>query len=281
MMNSNIKFGTCSWNYDSWVGLIYPSKMERAVFYLPYYAEKYETAEIDSWFYRIPDEYDVREYKDAVPDTFRFTCKVPQAITLTHHRKKAGTGELRKNDNFLSIQLFEEFIRTIEPLIDRIDAIMFEFEYLNKQKMGSLNEFIPLFEDFLKHSPGGFPYSVETRNSNYLIQPYFEFVQRNNIIHVFSEKIYMPHIYETYPHIKDYIKNSGSTVIRLLGGDRKTIEKKTNQQWTEIVEPKDDLDQIADMIRELSRNLEVTVNVNNHYEGSAPKTIDRLSLLLK
>ena len=58
-------------------------------------------------------------------------------------------------------------------------------------------------------------------------------------------------------------------------------EKKTKGQWSEIVEPKDDLERIADMIREISRDLPVTVNVNNHYEGSAPKTINRLSLLLR
>lgn len=82
-MNDNIKFGTSSWNYDSWVDLIYPGTVGRSVEYLPYYAEKYSTAEIDSWFYHIPEEREVREYKEAIPDTFRFTCKVPQQITST------------------------------------------------------------------------------------------------------------------------------------------------------------------------------------------------------
>ena len=151
---------------------------------------------------------------------------------------------------------------------------------LNKQKLGSLEEFVEIFESFLTRLPKKLPYAVETRNGNYLKPGYFDFIERNKLIHVFSEKIYMPRIYEVYPNIKDKILPAGRTVIRLLGGDRKEIEKKTGQQWDEIVEPKDDLTLIADMIQEISRNLHVTVNVNNHYEGSAPKTIDRLTLLL-
>jgi hypothetical protein len=41
-------------------------------------------------------------------------------------------------------------------------------------------------------------------------------------IHVFSEKLYMPHIYHVYNDCKDYI--GGVSVIRLLGGNRKQIE---------------------------------------------------------
>jgi len=128
MNRENVQFGTCSWNYDSWVGLVYPSKMDRAVSYLPYYAKKFNTAEIDSWFYRIPDERDVREYKEAVPESFRFTCKVPQQITLTHHRNRKRGTPLRKNGDFLSVPLFEAFVRAVEPLLPQIDAVMFEFE---------------------------------------------------------------------------------------------------------------------------------------------------------
>jgi uncharacterized protein YecE (DUF72 family) len=282
MNEQNIKFGTCSWNYDSWAGLVYPGTVSRSVEYLPFYAEKYGTAEIDSWFYHIPGEQEVREYKEAVPDSFRFTCKVPQQITLTHHRKKNKDGSMNANSDFLSVSLFEGFIRVIEPLLPQIDALMFEFEYLNKKKMPGLTDFTACFEAFYKQLPAGLPYAVETRNGNYIKAPYFDFISRNGLVHVFSEKIYMPHIYDVYREYGEKIHSSNRrSVIRLLGGDRKEMEKKTKERWDAIVEPKEDLEQIAGMIRDLSGTLEVTVNVNNHYEGSAPKTIDRLSLLLR
>ena len=42
-----ILYGTCSWNYDSWVGLVYSRPRRTAAEYLPEYAEHFPTAEID------------------------------------------------------------------------------------------------------------------------------------------------------------------------------------------------------------------------------------------
>ena len=49
-----------------------------------------------------------------------------------------------------------------------------------------------------------------------------------------------------------------------------------------LVEQKDkELDRIIEMIKELlSREVDVYLNVNNHYEGSAPLTIEKIKKLL-
>ncbi|EKD39729.1 MAG: hypothetical protein ACD_75C00309G0009 [uncultured bacterium] len=70
--------------------------------------------------------------------------------------------------------------------------------------------------------------------------------------------------------------------IRLHGGDRKEIEDRTGNDWSRIVEPKDhDLQSLAGMIVDLrDRNVETFLYVNNHFEGSAPRTIARIQSLL-
>ncbi len=274
----NIKLGTCTWNYDSWVGLVYSSEKRYASDYLTEYSKQFETAEIDSWFYHMPSSRECIEYKKSAGNELRFTCKVPQQITLTHHRQKSKNDPLEANPDFLSVPLFEDFLGQIEPLMDSMDAVMLEFEYLNKDKMESPEKFLEYLEKFLSKIPHGVPIAVETRNGNYLKKPYYQFIRDHQVIHVFSEKLYMPQIYTYYKDIRDYL--SGSTVIRLMGGDRKKIEKETGNRWDRVVFPQSDLEDIADMIKELSRSLEVTVNVNNHYEGSAPITADRLRKLL-
>jgi hypothetical protein len=99
------------------------------------------------------------------------------------------------------------------------------------------------------------------------------------LIHVYSEKIYMPHVYDVYEKYGG--SEAGAAVIRLLGGDRREMEDRTGKVWDTIVEPRDDLRMVADMAKDMAAGgIEVTVNVNNHYEGCAPLTIERLSGLL-
>ena len=105
---------------------------------------------------------------------------------------------------------------------------MFQFEYLNKQKMQSLKEFQNKFYEFIQNIPGNSPpISIEIRNPNYLNESYFGFLEQLKISHVFLEGYYMPQVVEVYKKYKENIK--GMTVIRLHGPDRKGIEKISNK----------------------------------------------------
>ena len=72
-------------------------------------------------------------------------------------------------------------------------------------------------------------------------------------------------------------------VIRLHGPDRKGMEEKSGGIWNKILEPKNsDLSKIADMLDELlSREVDIYLYVNNHYEGSAPLTIEKIKKMIK
>ena len=74
-----LRIGTCSWKFDSWVGLVYSEK-DRAG-YLREYARRYDTVEVDQWFWSLfgrdkialPEPAVVREYAESVPASFRFS----------------------------------------------------------------------------------------------------------------------------------------------------------------------------------------------------------------
>ena len=91
----------------------------------------------------------------------------------------------------------------------------------------------------------------------------------------------MPPVYETYDRYKDYIKDF--TVIRLHGPDKLGIETRTGGEWNKIVDPKDDeIERICFMVIQLlERDVDVYLNVNNYYEGSAPLTIQKIRYILK
>ena len=84
----------------------------------------------------------------------------------------------------------------------------------------------------------------------------------------------MPRILELFEKYGDKIGRR--TVIRLLGGARVAIEESSEGRWDRILEPKADLSGIAGMAARLSsEGRKVFMDVNNHYEGSAPLTIER------
>lgn len=274
---SNIRIGTCSWKYDSWKGLIYSDKAK--LNYLKEYSEHYNTVEVDQWFWslfedaplKLPEQRVVENYAESTPDDFKFTVKLPNSLTLTHYYRSK-----KLNPYFLSPDLFTEFIELLSPLHNKLGPLMLQFEYMNKEKMPSLSELLERMELFLSKIDRTFQLGIEIRNPWYLNKYYFDFLERNNLSHVFLQGYYMPLIFDSFNKFKDKIVSP--TIIRLHGPDRKGIEDETGGEWNQIVAPKDEeLVKVKQMIDYfISKEVDVYMNVNNHYEGSAPLTIKRI-----
>ncbi|WP_455383106.1 DUF72 domain-containing protein [Salinispira pacifica] len=291
MDQPRVLIGSCSWKYPSWKGIVYADDAEKN--YLADYARSFRTVEIDQWFWSLfgpdregkaklgmPDLNTAAEYAASVDGRFRFTIKVANSITLTHFYRKGTKGEPVANPHFLSRELLDQFLSRIEVLREQTLALMFQFEYLNKQKMASVAAFLDRFAPFAEGLPDAWPFALEIRNPNYLGDAYFEFLDRYGLSPVFCEGYYMPPVTGVYRQFRNLVTRSA--VVRLMGPDREGIEKETGNRWDSIVSPKDDqLAGIAEMVRDMvDRGLQVIVNVNNHYEGSAPLTIGKLAGLL-
>lgn len=278
---ASLRIGTCSWNYPSWKGLVYSRIVSRSADFLTEYSARFRTAEIDSWFYKIPARGEVEDYLSKVDAGFTFACKLTEVISLTHLRThNKADKSLVPNPTFLCPDLFAHYIESIRPMLPQLSALQVEFEYLNKGKMPSLDIFLKTLGTFVDSIEQGLPLAIETRNGNFLTDEYFAFLKEKRLAHVFSEKLHLPHIYEVFERYGHLLTDH--VVVRLLGGDRKEIEKKTGEMWNQIVEEKSDLPQIARMIDDLLlRGIQVQVYVNNHYEGSAPKTIEKLERMLR
>ncbi|HOJ19014.1 MAG: DUF72 domain-containing protein [Ignavibacteriales bacterium] len=270
------RVGTCSWNYESWLGLVYSFKWKTSAPYLVEYSKHYKTAEIDSWFYNLPEPDEVKEYKENVPKDFTFTLKVPRELTMTHIPLPGG---ITSNSHFLSMEFFEVFYSRIEELLPQVTGIIFQFPYFENDKISSLSQFLFRAKSFFPNLPKELPIGIEVRNKDFLNDNYFDFLTENNIIPVLSEMKMLPTITETYE--KNKLRIGDNIIIRLLGGDRKEIELRTKKIWDEIRLPKMQNQAIAEMIVEMLETKNVILNVNNHYEGSAPKTIQAILEFMK
>ena len=110
---------------------------------------------------------------------------------------------------------------------------------------------------------------------------YFDFLAHADISPVLLEGYYMPPISEVVD--KFDVLSPDMVLIRLMGPDRQKIEKLTGSKWDRIVAPKDaSLKSVAEIVtRRVEQSRQVVVNVNNHYEGCAVLTIDKLVDMLR
>lgn len=283
----HLRIGTCSWKYDSWKGLYYDlEKRYRADDYLPDYARHLDSVEIDQWFWslfptglRLPEKSTVESYAASVPDDFTFTVKAPNAITLTHYYAKQPARYAayanQPNEHFLSPDLLHRFLERLDPLGKKLGPVMFQFEYLNRKKMPSRDAFLDRFSRFIDAAPRGYQYAVEPRNPAYFSAPFFERLAERNVGFVYLEGYYMPPIGEVFEKFRPATAPFG--VIRLHGGDRLEIEQSTGEVWDRIVAPKPEGIEAAVRIvaENARRGVQTFLNVNNHFEGSAPLTIER------
>jgi uncharacterized protein YecE (DUF72 family) len=91
----DIRIGTCGWSYPSgpgsWNGIFYPSDAERPRKFddLAYYAEHFDTVEVNVTFYRPPVAATARRWAERTPADFDFSLKLHQRFT---HPGMSGEG---------------------------------------------------------------------------------------------------------------------------------------------------------------------------------------------
>ncbi len=106
-----IKIGCTGWSYSGWSGPFYPKTMEISKF-LKHYSSIFETTEINSTFYRVPNQFITRKWFSDTPSDFVFTAKFPGKITHENRLKDVKP-------------LVEEFLTSLFPLRKKIFALVF------------------------------------------------------------------------------------------------------------------------------------------------------------
>jgi uncharacterized protein YecE (DUF72 family) len=126
---ADIRVGTSGWNYPggrgTWNGVFYPARRRRGFDELAYYAEHFDTVEVNSTFYRVPDPELTRRWVERTPDGFLFSIKLYQKFThpdMYLSRNGVSDWQLSQGD-------FDQFRRGIEPVVaaGRLAALLVQF----------------------------------------------------------------------------------------------------------------------------------------------------------
>jgi uncharacterized protein YecE (DUF72 family) len=83
-MGAPVRIGTSGWEYAHWVGNFYPRALPRDQ-RLEFYADRFDTVELNNSFYRLPDADVFDAWGQRVPPTFAFAVKASRY--LTHLRR--------------------------------------------------------------------------------------------------------------------------------------------------------------------------------------------------
>ena len=79
-MASDIRIGCSGWQYKHWRERFYPKELPQRRWF-PFYAEHFDTVEINSSFYRLPKASTFEKWRDQAPAGFCYAIKANKFIT--------------------------------------------------------------------------------------------------------------------------------------------------------------------------------------------------------
>lgn len=82
--------GTSGWQYAHWRRVFYPERLPQRL-WLPYYAERFQTVEVNNTFYNLPEKPVFAHWAEASPKDFVFALKMSRY--LTHLKRLHDPGE--------------------------------------------------------------------------------------------------------------------------------------------------------------------------------------------
>jgi uncharacterized protein YecE (DUF72 family) len=157
-----IRVGTSGWVYGDWRQRFYPKGVAQRR-WLEYYAECFDTVELNATTYRLPKAEQVRAWCELVPADFRYTVKLSRLIT---HRRDLPP----RVDEFIH----NYFQRAACFVPAKLAQILVQFPpYLQRDDQR--------LEAFLDKLPPEYRYVVEFRNDSWFAAPVRNILQRRKI----------------------------------------------------------------------------------------------------
>lgn len=285
------KFGTATWNYPGWRGIVYPasspekmSSAERLALYAS--SGRFETVEADFTFYRPQTAAEWRRYGSALPAGFPVVSKVWEEITcerfprIERHGPRGG----EDNPNFLNVEAFRREVLgpAEEGFGEHLGPFVFEFGREARPSAGKKARFRERLDRFLSALPVGHRYAVEIRTREYLDAEHAALLRAHGVAPVLNWWTHMPGLSEQFdvpgaPDAPFFLAR-----VLVAPGRRYEDAVKFFTPYDRIKEEHPEMRRDAVRIagQAEARRKEFFLIVNNRAEGSAPYTIDAIKKMI-
>jgi uncharacterized protein YecE (DUF72 family) len=201
-MTMQLRAGTSGFSYKEWKGTFYPEKMKEADM-LPYYAERFDTVELNNTFYRLPNEGTLQQWAARVPEGFRFSLKASRIITHIRRLKEVADP---------AAYLY----RVTESLGAARGPILFGLPPNMKQDLDRLRAFLDLV-------PAGVRTAIEFRNESWHDDAVFDALRERGVALCIAQ---------TADEETPFVATAGWGYVRLR---REAYETSELQQWRDRI----------------------------------------------
>jgi uncharacterized protein YecE (DUF72 family) len=290
-MGENIRIGTSSWADPGFVEEWYPPDLA-AGDRLPYYAERFEAVEVNSTFYAVPGERQVRRWAEITPPGFSFDVKLHRL--LSRHsgdvsslppalRDAASTGPRGrvKLTRKLEAALADALLEAVAPLaeVGKLATFLLQLSPGFSPHEHKLDELAPLVERLAPH-----PVAIELRHRSWTtrgrLPDTLGWMEDHGAAWVGvdapqgkSITIMPPVDAVTDPRVA-YLRAHGRNAEGYVKG--RSVAERFAYRY-----PDDELEEIGARARELARTAEqVRLHFNNNRGSDAPVAAERMRELL-
>jgi uncharacterized protein YecE (DUF72 family) len=236
---ARLHLGTSGWSYPGWRGRFYPAGLASRG-WLPFYAETFNTVEINMTFYRLPKPDDLKKWFDLTPPGFTFTLKANRQITHTKRLKNVGH----------DVGFFYHLARNLGA---KLGCILYQFPPAIVRDDGLLRDFVAVLSPEFRNV-------IEFRDPSWFADEVYGLLRETRAIFCVVSSAKVP---------GDAVLTADTAYFRfhgLTGGYRHNYSEAELREWAEV-------------IRSIDAS-EVFAYFNNDYQAYAVQNARRLHELL-
>jgi uncharacterized protein YecE (DUF72 family) len=234
--------GTSGFTYQDWRGIFYPKGVAQKN-WLSFYAQRYNTVEINATFYRPFPKSVYEKWRTNTPDDFCFILKGPQLIT--HEKKLHDVAENLKS-----------FLEAARGLDGKLAVILWQFS--SSITANTLRE---PFEQFLSLLPTDVRQVFEFRDTSWFNDEIYDLLNKYHAGFVINDSNRFP--------AREVITGD-FMYVRFHGPGKLYASRYTTEQlktWTEKIRPR-------------LQKYDIYVYFNNDFDGRALDNANELRELL-
>ena len=241
-----LRFGCSGWDYQEWIGPVYRNASESK---LRAYSRIFDTAEINSTFYRAPSPGMVLGWARYTPEEFVFAAKVPQTVT---HDRLLDVAKGADKDLLAYCEL-------MRPLLDagKLGPLLLQLPPRLRFQEATIHRFLDVL-------PRDFTFALEPRNKTWMTMEAFDLLRATGVAYTIVDEPLLP---------PDLHVTSALAYLRWHGHGQ--------DPWYNYRYGEDELKSWVPRVQQVASQAETVYGFfNNHFHGYAPENCIQILRML-